>query len=371
MLKTTPLTPQNATAGNCKYLHDAVRRVMNLFCYKFLEKHAGVALSLVVGLICAVVIIPLTLAVSQSFVAPEGDNIEGTDEAPSKHRDVSREDLFGAETTLSSSLPLRSQADNAGSQKQREGVNCLSMLSKPWRQRLHEIYTEEGVNIYDAINDTSTPSEITSSWSTTESTEYATPSSTSTLFTEELTRFRSSENTGDTLMLRKSASTAPRVVFLTPKKMKNKYVKAFLVEQPFPKLSSKNTKIHLPLTGKASCVKSLHTISKELSPGSEVPIVTVPSMASRNWCLRRSLSRRDDQHRGAAPSRELQPAHSNRRTNARPNRPAKVTFREDANDHSDAPDVTRAFHHTYPPTACVHRYDGGPCPCGGSDIVFH
>ncbi|KAL1470176.1 hypothetical protein MTO96_040606 [Rhipicephalus appendiculatus] len=371
MLKTTLLTRQNATAGNCKYLHDAVRRAMNLFCYKFLEKHAGVALSLALGLICAIIILPLTLVVSQCFVVLEGDNLGSTRVAPSKEKDASREDLFGGETALASSLPLRPDARNAGPQKPQEGVNCLSMLSKPWRQRLHEIYTEEGVNIYDAINHTSTPSEITSSWTTTETTEYATPSSTSTQSTEEQTRWNSSENTRDTLAFRKSARTGPRVVFLTPKMIRNKYVKAFLVKEPFPKLSSRNTKSRLPLTGKASRVKSLHTINEESSLSSEVPMVIVPSMASGERYLPRALSRRDKQPHHAAPSRELQPAHSHRRANVPPHRPAKVTFREDANDNSEVSGAMRGLHHTYPPTACVHRYDGGPCPCGGSEIVFH
>ncbi|KAH6932103.1 hypothetical protein HPB50_002858 [Hyalomma asiaticum] len=370
---TTPLTHRNATAGNCRYLHDVIRTVMNLFCYKFLEKHAGVALSLALGLICSVMILPLTLTVSQCFVGPKDGSTGQTREAPLKHRDSSREELFGVGTDLSSSSSLRAHASNTTLQKQQEGVSYLSMLSKPWRDRLHEIYTEEGVNIYDAINHMSTPSEATSSWTTTESTEYATPTITSTQSTEESMRSTSSETTRDRLLLRKSANAGPRVVIIKPKPIKKKRVKAFLIEEPLPKSSDKKRNIRLPLTGKASRVKSLHSLAEEEESalGSEVSIATVPSMASGEWCLTRTLSRCDNQQRGAVASRELPPARSNREANARPSRPAKVTFKEDANDYYEATDAVRGLHHTYPPTACVHRYDGGPCPCGGTDVVFH
>ncbi|CAN7938891.1 unnamed protein product, partial [Ixodes hexagonus] len=146
--RTPQVTLQNATAGNCRPVHDVVRSSMNVFCNLYMDNHLGITLSLGTAMLLLLLILPLVLAVSQYFFHEDTDKGDKYQTSSSLFRpDTSEEDLVSNRNIQRNHEKSRSKWGCCGS----GSSSHPSFLSDPWKSRLEEIYRMEGVDIYNEL----------------------------------------------------------------------------------------------------------------------------------------------------------------------------------------------------------------------------
>lgn len=240
----------NATAGNCRRVHTALKHSMNLFCNEYLENHHAISLSLGVSLLLLLFILPMVVAVSQSFIINEDENDSSGQYDQQTHKSENSQEELMSSTDTGSDLQRNKRMFPFWLSRKRKDSNRMTFLSDPWKHCLDEIYRQEGVNIYDVVSvmsESDSPGEK---------------------------KRGSSKAKKDTRHIQERpllSESVPSNVIINPVSPPRRSINAVLVDEAFPRL---------PLMPKQKSVKFRPGIQKKTSR--KTPLGTIPEEESES-----------------------------------------------------------------------------------------
>ncbi|KAK8768199.1 hypothetical protein V5799_015336 [Amblyomma americanum] len=290
------LSIRQTTAGNCKPLFDATRKVLDLFCDDFLHNQLGIALSLAVAIALLIVALPTVLMLSHFFCtmieeSATDSNAEETRSKRNRHSKASREQLFADDGSFcySSGRPASSAALQCRVHRPRRPYShCLPIVGKTWRLPLSDD-EEESVDVIDGVNNGSMrgdddSSSLISAKHTTAMKVRALPTVKNVEISERSMPYHESPLLFDSPPPRVPLAATPYGETMSPPEIRSS---SPLINEYFPRLSFsgqpfRRFRSRFTFPGKVSQKTSLVTIEEESEPtsGSEFSMITALSAVS-------------------------------------------------------------------------------------------